>query len=451
MHPTPIADFIDEYCSRGPARFHMPGHKGRFLPECACDVTEFDGAGDLFAKDGIVADSEAVASSLFGCRTYYSTEGSSLAIRAMLALATRDGNRKVLAARNAHRVFLSAAILLDLEVEWLCAERTDNLLHDENAAEAACYLSCPLTARQVAAAIDACDRPPAAVYLTSPDYLGGMADVAAIARVCREKGVLLLVDNAHGAYLKFLPVSRHPIDLGADLCADSAHKTLPALTGGAYLHLSPAATARFGDAIKETMALFATSSPSYLILRSLDLVNRYLEDYPARLEAFLTKTDALKRRLTDAGWSLPYDEPLKLTLEAKPYGYTGDDMAKRLYADDVIPEYYDPDFVTCMLTPENTDEELARLEASLAAVPKLPPIAQTPPPFRLPERAMSPREAFFSPRQTVSVEQSEGRICASAAVACPPAVPVAVSGEVINREAVLLMQYYGFETVSVVR
>lgn len=439
MIPTPIADFIDEYGSRGPARFHMPGHKGRFLPECAFDVTEFDGAGDLFARDGIVADSEAVASSLFGCRTFYSTEGSSLVIRAMLALATKDGNKRILAARNAHRAFLSAAILLDLEVEWLCPEGNGS------------YLSCPLTAEQVEDAVDAYARPPAAIYLTSPDYLGSMADVAAIARVCREKGVLLLVDNAHGAYLKFLPTSRHPIDLGADLCADSAHKTLPALTGGAYLHLSPAAEARFGDDVKETMALFASSSPSYLILRSLDLVNRYLEDYPERLKAFLQKADALKRRLTAAGWSLPYDEPLKLTLAAKHYGYTGEAVARRLYDADVIPEFYDPDFVTCMLTPENTDGELRRLEAVLTALAKRPPLSRTFPPFRLPERVLSPRQAFFSPHKTVPVEQSKGRICAAATVSCPPAIPVVVPGERIDNDAIQMMTYYDLREIAVVK
>ena len=295
MLPTPIADFIDNYIASGAARFHMPGHKGRFLPECAFDITEFDGAGDLFADAGIVADSEAVASSLFGCRTFYSTEGSSLAIRAMLALTTSGGNQRILAGRNAHRAYLSAAVLLGLETEWLCPQDHAN------------YLSCPLTAEQVRRALEDGAEPPAAVYLTSPDYLGHTLDIAGIAAVCREKGVPLLVDNAHGAYLKFLTPSRHPIDLGADLCADSAHKTLPALTGGAYLHLSDRAARRWEKDVKEAMALFATASPSYLILRSLDLVNRYLEDYPARLAAFLPKTAALKNRLTEAGYVLEGD------------------------------------------------------------------------------------------------------------------------------------------------
>ena len=439
MIPTPLADFIDGYIAQTPARFHMPGHKGRFLPECAYDITEFDGAGDLYAAEGIVAESEAVASSLFGCPTYYSTEGSSLAIRAMLALAARQGNKTVLAARNAHRAFLSSAILLGLDVQWLCPAKT------------ASYLSCPLTAAQLAAALDARETPPAAVYLTSPDYLGHTLDVSTIAAVCREKAVPLLVDNAHGAYLKFLTPSVHPIDLGADMCCDSAHKTLPALTGGAYLHLSPAAEERFGGAVKDTMALFGTASPSYLILRSLDLVNRYLEDYPARLAAFLPKVDALKQQLTAAGFTLCGDEPLKLTVDAKAYGYTGAAIARRLYDANVIPEFYDPDFVTCMLTPENTDGELRRLEETLIYIEKKAPLPSFSPVFRLPERAMTPREAYFAPRETAPVSECVGRVCAAAAVSCPPAVPVVVSGEIITEPAAALLRYYGFDKIEVVK
>ena len=438
MLPTPIADFIDNYIASGAARFHMPGHKGRLLPECAYDITEFDGAGDLFAEDGIVADSEAVASSLFGCRTFYSTEGSSLAIRAMLALATGSGNKTVLAGRNAHRAYLSAAILLGLETEWLCP------------AENASYLSCPLTAQQVQRALDRRAEPPAAVYLTSPDYLGHTLDVAAIAAVCHQKGVPLLVDNAHGAYLKFLPASRHPIDLGADLCADSAHKTLPALTGGAYLHLSDDAARRWAGEVKETMALFATASPSYLLLRSLDLTNRYLAIYPEKLRAFLCTTDALKKRLTVSSFALEGDEPLKLTLSARPRGCTGTELAQQLYQNNIIPEFYDPDFVTCMLTPENTDAELLALERALKRLPQRPPLTTDRPAFRLPERVMPPREAFFSPKETVPVENSVGRICASAAVACPPAIPIAVCGERIDETAAALLRYYGIGRIAVV-
>ena len=144
----------------------------------------------------------------------------------MAALATGQGRGRVIAAaRNVHKSFVYAAALLGLEVLWLAG-----------AGES--HLSCRLEPAQVARALDAAPKKPAALYVTSPDYLGHMADLAALSKVCHDRGMLLLVDNAHGAYLTFLPKSLHPMDLGADLCCDSAHKTLPVLTGGAYLHIA---------------------------------------------------------------------------------------------------------------------------------------------------------------------------------------------------------------------
>ena len=183
--------------------------------------------------------SEANATRLFGtAHTYYSTEGSSQCIRAMLCLAMqgapRTGKRPVLlAARNAHKALLYAAALLDFDIRWLWPAPEDT----------GALCSCPVTVQALSTALEELagqGRTPFGVYLTSPDYLGGMQDIAALSAVCDAHGVPLLVDNAHGAYLRFLPGgSRHPIDLGAAACCDSGHKTLPVLTGGAYLHSGP--------------------------------------------------------------------------------------------------------------------------------------------------------------------------------------------------------------------
>ena len=159
--------------------------------------------------------------------------------------------------------------------------------------------------------------PPAAVYLTSPDYLGGMADISALAEVCRKHSTLLAVDNAHGAYLRFLEPSCHPLDLGADLCCDSAHKTLPVLTGGAYLHISRAAPASLRESAKTAMAMFGSTSPSYLTLASLDLCNRYLADgYRDRLREMCGRLEEVRKALTAAGWQVEPSDPLRLTVKA---------------------------------------------------------------------------------------------------------------------------------------
>lgn len=392
---TPICDFVRQYDRQ---RFHMPGHKG--IGPLGCeryDITEVAGADSLYTADGIVAESEANASSLFGCPTFYSTEGSSQCIRAMLYLATRN-NRRVLAGRNCHTAFLSAAALLDLEVDWL----------DEDTAITADY---------------------AAVYVTSPDYLGNICDIATLAERCHAVGVKLLVDNAHGAYLRFLSPSRHPMDLGADLCCDSAHKTLPVLTGGAYLHT------REMDGVKEALALFGSTSPSYLILQSLDAANVFLENFRPTLTVPPLPFDRVG------------DEPLKITLAPKSRGYTGLELADILRQAKIECEFADPDYLVLM---PQAGQDLSQL-AQILDLPPRPPITQAPPPPMMGRRVMSIRQAMLAESQTVDITQAEGRVLAQPSVFCPPAIPILVCGEVIDRAAIEAFSYYGIKNVRIVK
>lgn len=435
---TPVADFVQRYAKAGTARLHMPGHKGRCFLGCEpWDITEIHGADALYEAEGILAESEQNAAALFGSqRTCYSTEGSSQCIRAMLYLAVAaSGSHTVVAARNVHRAFVSAAALLDLEIRWLWPEESRSLC------------GCPISPAQLEETLHSLPEPPAAVYLTSPDYLGGMAEIPALAQVCHQHGTLLLVDNAHGAYLRFLQSSLHPLDLGADLCCDSAHKTLPVLTGGAYLHLSPTAPAQLGPLAKSALGLFGSTSPSYLTLASLDLCNRYLaEGYPQRLAEAVERLAELRERLTAAGWRVEPSDPLRVTVAA-PRGVTGQELAGQLRRQGVECEYADRDFLVLMATPENTPEELAQAAAALGQCPG----EANPPqlPLARGERACSIRQAAFAPRETVDAAHSLGRVCGLPTVGCPPAIPIAVSGERITPEALALFAYYGIEQVEV--
>ncbi len=440
MH-TPICDFVRRYAESGALRLHMPGHKGSaMLGFEHLDITEIDGADSLYEAGGIIRESEANASTLFGTPTFYSTEGSSQCIRAMLYLAMQHAKAqgkqpRIAAARNVHKTFLSATALLDLPVTWLRGT-------EEN------YLACRISADSVESALAAADKP-TAVYLTSPDYLGNIADIPAIAEVCHRNGVLLLVDNAHGAYLKFLPQSAHPSDLGADLCCDSAHKTLPVLTGGAYLHVADGTLAAQA---KNALALFGSTSPSYLILQSLDAANAYLADgYAARLAVFASDVHQLEKVLRAHGYMLDGNEPLKITICAKAYGYDGKQLAAMLLKNGIVCEFADPDFTVLMLTPEIGAEGLEKLEKALLSIPQKAGIVAPPPPLCNCERVMTVREASLSLCETVPARESVGRVLAAASVGCPPAVPIVVCGERIDRAAVRCFAYYGIDTVTVVK
>ena len=313
-------------------------------------------------------------------------------------------------------------------------------------------MPCTVTPEALETALDALPEPPAAIYLTSPDYLGQEADLAAIARLCRARGIPLLVDNAHGAYLKFCSPSRHPMDLGATACCDSAHKTLPVLTGGAYLHLSKDADPAYVARTRSLLSLFASTSPSYLILQSLDLCNRYLsEGYAERLARCIQRITKTKERLCAMGIPMLPCEPLKLVLTPRSIGYTGIALSALLRKENIEAEFSDDTHLVLMVTPENREEDLERLENFFAGLPKKEALPAPALPVLKPHSApLSLREAMLSPAQTVSVREAEGRICATPTVSCPPAIPIVISGERITAEDVELFAHYGLETVDVI-
>jgi arginine/lysine/ornithine decarboxylase len=443
---TPIIDFVKEYANSKSCRLHMPGHKGKTLLGLEnLDITEIDGADCLYNANGIIKKSRENASSIFGAHTFYSTEGSSLCIRAMLYLALKNAKNNgdkpfVLAGRNAHKAFLSAVGLLDIDVKWIYPEDND------------AYISCSITPQKLKLELQSCKIKPIAVYLTSPDYLGNFLEIQKLAKICKEHNVLLLVDNAHGAYLKFLPKSLHPIDLGADMCCDSAHKTLPALTGSAYLHLSKNLSQEILDQAEHALSIFASTSPSYLLLQSLDAVNLHLcQGYKENLQKFIEKINALKTSLIKHGYTLFGNEPLKITINAKDFGYTGIELNEILKNNGIYCEFYDKDFLVMMFTPSLEDEWLDKIGVILCSLNKKTVINDTAPKPSKATKVLSVKQALLSNCELVKTENALGRIFASLSINCPPAIPIVVCGERIDENAIKCLKYYQIESCFVVK
>jgi arginine/lysine/ornithine decarboxylase len=331
---TPICDFVEDYVSKKTARFHMPGHKGKenehFISRLnAYDITEIEGADYLYEPTGIIKQSEEIAASVYGVPyAFYSTEGSSLCIKAMLSLTCKPGE-KVIALNNAHRAFADGCKLLGLTPVWI-----EDIKHLEAA---------------LAGYSDA-----AAVFLTTPDYLGNLIDIDKAAKLVKEQyGKTLLIDSAHGAYLYF---TEENYAHSADLVCISAHKTLSVLTGGALLLSNDANNAEFAANAVAAMKPFASTSPSYLILQSLDYCNKILssKEYRDRLQAVIKKTAELKLK-----FGIDTQEPLKICFRAE-----GDYRGVFSEAG-IIPEILTDNLIVLMISAETSDEDFKKLEEAM--------------------------------------------------------------------------------------
>ena len=467
---TPIKDFLDKYNDESFTRLHMPGHKGAFFAD---DITEIRGADSLYEADGIIRESERNASEIFGTRdTFYGTEGSSQMIKAMCFLACEYAKAKkkdctpiILASRNAHKSFIHAAMLLQFEIVWIPSEDEYSLC--------SCYVS-PEGLRDRISRVskkllmDSTRRQGfnkylAAVYVTSPDYLGNQLNIEALSKVAHETGLLFLVDNAHGSYLKFMEEDKHPISLGADICADSAHKTLPVLTGGAYLHISKDAPEGIEKNARTALLLFGSTSPSYLTLKSLDQANvlvkrdeyKYTED---------TIRD-FKFRAGQKGYSFTGEEPLKLTFDMRRENVNGYRFAELLREYKIECDFADPDFVVTMWTPWNRAIEYDKLLDALESIREQIGDGKPKSPYdefhphgagrqiwaRLPEVRYQPWKMLYRPKKRVSVDYDIcGSVAADALVGCPPAVSPIVAGEVVDKNIVSILQYYGITEIDIV-
>ena len=317
-------------------------------PPAPYDLTEIKGADELYEPEGIIARSEELAAALYKSGwTAFSAGGSTLCILTMVAAALRSAGTpeggEVIAARNAHLSFVNACVHVGARIHWLMPP------YDRETG-----LCLPVTAGEVAAAMDA---HPAAkvVYITSPDYYGVQADVKGIAEVVHAPGGFLLVDNAHGAHLTAFP-GRHPMEAGADLCCDSPHKTLPVLTGGSLLHCRAGMEGRFlKEAVKRLMTLYGSTSPSYLIMASLEqAVNWMAGEGKAAFRALETRWESLKTACLETGLPLlaRVTDPTKITIDAYQAGYTAGELAESLRAAKMEPEYAGGGKVVLMLSPD---------------------------------------------------------------------------------------------------
>lgn len=447
QNQAPIHEAVLQYAHQTKTRMHMPAHKGKaaclapFSPLLPLDVTELPATGSLFDGEGVTAQAERLAAELFGtAATRLSAGGSTLCIQAMLRLALPCGG-KLLCARVVHRSAVQTMQLLGIEPIWL--------LPDISAGKG---FAGRVTAQALQSAL--LQHPDAkAVYVTSPDYFGVLCDITALAAVAKKAGIPLLVDCAHGTHLRFLESDVSPTALGAAMCAQSAHKTLPALTGGAWLQI---AQERYATPARGAMALFGSTSPSYLILQSLDLCRRWLaQEGAAQILAVLPTARRLREYIQALQFSVPEGacDPLHLTFSVEGTGLSARQAGEILRQNGVEPEYAGQGKISLLLSPADTPQDTERLKRALQSLAEERKTACTPEEIQsaaLPERCFSPAETLAMPSLWLPVQQTLGEIAAQAVCPCPPGIPIVMPGEKIDASIRLQLKKYGIASLEVV-
>lgn len=445
--PRSLLERLQDHQREGFLSLHMPGHKENtgLAPylntlNAGLDITELPGFDDLHAPEGVLAQAQSRAAKLWDVpKSWLQVNGSTGGLLAAIRGATRRGD-KILLARNCHKAIYHAVELCGLEPVFLLPPVEETF-----------GLSGSITPEQVAAALEEHPDVKLVVY-PSPTYDGVLSDTAGICAVAHERKIPVLVDEAHGAHLGlFGAFPPSAMEQGADLAVASLHKMLPSLTQTAVLH----ARGRFLSLpeIQRQTGIFQSSSPSYLLLASMDGCLRLLEDegtelfaaWKARLADFDEKVKGLKHlRLpghgAEAGQTYPGIfglDPAKIVISTRACACTGVELMERLRTDYHIELEMALDHYAVAMTGLGTDDTFAaRLAEALLALDEAFGPAETVPPLEtvtaLPPRKRSIEAAAMAPGGIDFLYDSMGKVSGEYIWAYPPGIPLITPGEVIT-------------------
>lgn len=439
-----LYEALIKYKELNMSSFHTPGHKNKckILKKLwDLDFTELDATDSLFESKNVILNAERNASRVFkSLKTLFSAGGCTLCIQAMLRLSSYSG-QKIICSRILHKSAINTMAILNLEPVFLKQNRNKITGFFD-----------PVNPSDVRKMLELHSNV-GAVYITSPDYFGVISDIKKISEICKIYDVPLIVDNAHGSHLAFLKEDLHPLHLGADMTADSLHKTLPVLTGGALLHIN---NEKFVKSAKPAMALFGSTSPSYPIMASLDLCSDFIDDnLKQKYEYLIEKLKPIKSIIKEKEFLTPNGsvDPTRISLNLKSVGSTGYECAEFLKKFGVEPELYTEDFLVLISTPFNTDEDFLRLKNAISEFKPLNKKKTSVYDFF--EKAinlkMSLNEAILRDFETIDIKKAENKISAGTVCPCPPGIPILMPGEIISKEHIKYLLKCGILFVEVIK
>lgn len=441
---TPILDALEKYLNNSGIPLHIPGHaRGEgVLPKFRdifgeriinIDTTdEFNGLGKLYPADGPIARSQELMAELYGVRSsFFLINGSSVGNIALALTVAKEG-KKIIIGRNCHRSVISGITLTGANPVWVTPERLDEW-----------GIWGAVKPEEIKRLLDE-NNDISAVWVTNPTYEGVVSDIEKIASICKERGVMLLVDEAHGCVWQFnnkLPVSA--LECGADAVVHSLHKTGGSFSQSSVLHIAKNSTINCEE-IETNLSMLQSTSPSYTLLASLDAARAYLSsDYGMqRIEAAIQNADMVRQTLNQIDGVSCLSEsidPMKLYIKVKGLG------GKRLQSileieHNIEIEAATDEGILALSNIGNTTEELYYFCECLKNIAKsnysdityLENIKSMP--FHIPEIVCTPRKAYIAEKEEVAPIDGVGKVSAEVIAVCPPGIPVLIPGEKITED-----------------
>ena len=431
MNNTPINNFLKEYSANSPARFHMPGHKG--LAELknntlSNDITEIPGADNLLCPNGIIKQSQELCAKYYGSSyAFYITQGSTTGILTMINALPR--NIKILVERTCHKSVISALALSGHNHDFLYPKYNDT----SNTFD-------PISIDDIDQALKN-DHSIGALFLTRPNYLGQCFDIKSVSQLCEKYEIILMVDEAHGAHFNFFDNLPESSIKYADMVIQSAHKTLPTLTQGAILHVNfKSAKMPSIEHISHYLTIFHTTSPSYLILASIEsgwqnAKNADWNKHYERINSFINSLGAYNDIILQD--NLNAKDFSRLVLDFYKIGITGIQAAEFLAKNNIIVEYSDQLRVICITSPNDLDLWYNMLGNAIKKIPiknPIKPISYYNIPLQ--NEMLISQAVLHESAILTNLNDSIGKICACTVGAYPPGSALIVPGEVISKKVI---------------
>ncbi len=427
---------------------HMPGHKrnlestplkGAFR----CDITEIDRFDNLHDETGILLDAEKRAAALYGAdETFFLINGSTAGVLSAVSAAVPDGGT-ILEARGSHKSFYHAAYLRRLNIEYL----PPKLIEPYGVFDG-------YSAAEVKEALDESGENISAVFITSPTYEGKSSDIRGIAQVCHNRDIPLIVDAAHGAHFGMgCGLPENAVQQGADIVIHSLHKTLPSMTQTALIHVQGELTDR--NLLKRFLRIYQSSSPSYVLMASIDLCVKEMEE---RREEFAKKLFSYRKMLQDETMDCrrvrilaqdEFEDPSKVLVYSDCAAMTGQqlyDILREEYA--LQPEMAGDRHALAIITGWDKEEGIRRLIDAVRGIDQrlsgeeVYGAAVTTKTFTLPRVEMPLHEAWDAEKEEVDLSAATGRIAGEFIGLYPPGIPLVVPGEEIGKELIEDIERY---------